>query len=302
MSFRTELNSLASRDFDNTPQPDRAQLGEWMNQSGRFTLDDGDNLVVINPPERRDGGFVRFFKGLFNSAYQAEQRMLDRMEVLGNNATFAQMLRRAYGSFNPDFAWSRAFNASINRIQSSPSIPLTLTTADLRSAATTATQLVSMHSTDLENYEFKIQALTKLSNLTRLPSFEALMNAVGTHALAGRNMENILTEDECTRFNVLISTNNPDMDELQGLWDNASQNVVTALSSFSDEALKQRADKIKVAVHIGRTLIALGRGNQGPGDVIAKDLSDPTKFAQQNPATAPSAADAEGFSGRAQPE
>ena len=95
------ISSLATRNFDNANLIRQEDVGELMNKEGRFTLDDAGKLTVINPPTRRDGKVTRFFKGLFSSSYRAEQRMLDRMEVLERNVSFNAELRKTIGNYRP---------------------------------------------------------------------------------------------------------------------------------------------------------------------------------------------------------
>lgn len=72
-----------------------ASVRDLMNQEGVFSLSSRGDLVVVNPPRRRDNCIYRFFKGLFNSQYKEQQRQLDKLPFLQRNASFNAALRES---------------------------------------------------------------------------------------------------------------------------------------------------------------------------------------------------------------
>lgn len=309
-----EISALATRNFDGANLISPNNVGELMQKEGRFTLDDAGRLTVINPPARRDNGFVRFFKGLFSSSYRAEQRMLDRMEVLGRNASFNAELRAAIGRFRPGgmerldgFAWNRTFNTVLTRIQPSGTEPLSM--GELRQAAAEATHFTeamrapssafsaldgSVAPVLTERGPMSLEEFISANRteVTDLPNFDDVARAVCTNVLQGKDMGSLLLNDDCSRFTALMAKSeltHQEKQEVRGLRSKAEQNVVNAMASFASKALEEGAEPAKLANHLGGALVALGRGNSGAGMILRNQLSDPAGFAAANRAAQPAA-------------
>ena len=299
------ISSLATRNFDNANLIRQEDVGELMNKEGRFTLDDAGKLTVINPPTRRDGKVTRFFKGLFSSSYRAEQRMLDRMEVLERNVSFNAELRKTIGNYRPTnmerldgFSWNRTFNRILTRIQPSGEQPVT--PAQLKQAASEATHFsdaMRAPSTAFSAIDGSVEPVltdhgpmsldefitANRTDTTALPEFQDVARAVGTNILQGRDVFPLLSSDECARFNSLIAKNTltpRESNELQGLRTKAEQNLINAMSSFASKALEHGADPTKLANHLGSVLVFIGRGNSGTGNIISNQFSSPEEFAE----------------------
>ncbi len=68
-----------------------------LNKTGEITIDDEGKFTVINPSQKRDNSFVRFFKGIFSKEYRQQQasidRLLDRLSTLRENAHYNEMIK-----------------------------------------------------------------------------------------------------------------------------------------------------------------------------------------------------------------
>ena len=84
---------LAQYDFGNIRETMNDKIRGLLDQEGAFSLDSRGELIVVNPPKKRDNCIYRFFKGLFNSRYKEEQRQFDKVTALQKNATFNTILR-----------------------------------------------------------------------------------------------------------------------------------------------------------------------------------------------------------------
>lgn len=308
------ISALATKNFDGATLIHPDEMNSLMQKEGRFTLDDAGRLAVINPPSRRDGGFVRFFKGLFSSSYRAEQRMLDRMEVLARNASFNAVLRASIGNFHPagmerveSFTWNRTFNEVLQRIQPSADNPLS--TAQLRQAAATATHLADAMRAPSSAFSARDGSVMPIltehgpksldefisahrTKTTDLPGFADVSRAVCLNVLTGKNMGNLLSQDDCSRFVGLTAQSGlsaEEDEELLGLRRKAEQNVVNALSSFASKALEEGADPATLANHLGDVLTTLGNGSNGADAILRAQLSNPAAFAETHRAERPGA-------------
>lgn len=100
-SMQRQIDDLSSRDLTDA---EYSSLTDVDNKGGKVSLDDDGRIFVIRPEARRHNGFVRFFVGLFKShdakiTYQKEQRALDRLEFLKQNAEFCSVLKTAVAKY-----------------------------------------------------------------------------------------------------------------------------------------------------------------------------------------------------------
>ena len=64
---------LAQYDFGNIRETMNDKIRGLLDQEGAFSLDSRGELIVVNPPKKRDNCIYRFFKGLFNARYKEQQ-------------------------------------------------------------------------------------------------------------------------------------------------------------------------------------------------------------------------------------
>lgn len=128
--------NLATMDFGarTADLGDARNIRGLLNTPGRFTLDDGGRLAVINPPARRAHGFIHCLKWLFSSSYRAGERMLDRMEALGRNISFGIRLRQECGVLDATTRPAGIEPGVMERL-GEPGVDRTPSTEDLRNAA-----------------------------------------------------------------------------------------------------------------------------------------------------------------------
>ena len=84
---------LAQYDFGNIRETMNDKIRGLLDQEGAFSLDSRGELIVVNPPKKRDNCIYRFFKGLFNSRYKEQQQQFDKVTALQKNASFNTILR-----------------------------------------------------------------------------------------------------------------------------------------------------------------------------------------------------------------
>ncbi|WP_406545599.1 hypothetical protein [Succinimonas sp.] len=90
-----KTSDLRQYDFNSVKDTLSDRIKSLMDQEGAFSLDSKGELIVVNPPKKRDNCIYRFFKGLFNSQYKEQQRQFDKVTALQRNASFNEVLKTA---------------------------------------------------------------------------------------------------------------------------------------------------------------------------------------------------------------
>lgn len=88
-----KTSDLEQYDFNSVKGTMDQKIQRLLDQEGAFSLDSRGELIVVNPPKKRDNCIYRFFKGLFNSQYKEQQQQFDKVTALQKNATFNTILR-----------------------------------------------------------------------------------------------------------------------------------------------------------------------------------------------------------------
>lgn len=88
-----KTSALEQYDFSSIRNTMDDKIQGLLDQEGAFSLDSRGELIVVNPPKKRDNCIYRFFKGLFNSQYKEQQQQFDKVTALQKNASFNTILR-----------------------------------------------------------------------------------------------------------------------------------------------------------------------------------------------------------------
>ena len=88
-----KTSDLEQYDFTSVKDTMDQKIRGLLDQEGAFSLDSRGELIVVNPPKKRDNCIYRFFKGLFNSQYKEQQQQFDKVTALQKNASFNTILR-----------------------------------------------------------------------------------------------------------------------------------------------------------------------------------------------------------------
>ncbi|MEE3422465.1 MAG: hypothetical protein VZR11_07185 [Succinimonas sp.] len=88
-----KTSDLEQYDFNSVKGTMDQKIQRLLDQEGAFSLDSRGELIVVNPPKKRDNCIYRFFKGLFNSQYKEQQQQFDKVTALQKNASFNTILR-----------------------------------------------------------------------------------------------------------------------------------------------------------------------------------------------------------------
>ncbi len=251
-----------------------AQAKSLLGQAGRVSLDDAGHLTLVNPNAKPDNGFVRFFKGFFNPAYRAEQRILLRADVLAKNQTFNQSLVKSLILYSDIKANAGTFSQldkiSINHLATSAALRQTSDKLDLAhlktlikgTAANYHTLLSDAVKTGLENNGFKSdvffrgQAVSALDFVTKLvpannniiiPEMKAAvgMAVIKNCAIHPDLMQGVLSKADGERLRDLLTgaklTGYP-KDELNALARKALSGFVDKLNAMTQQALARGCD------------------------------------------------------------
>ena len=69
-----KTSDLEQYDFTSVKDTMDQKIRGLLDQEGAFSLDSRGELIVVNPPKKRDNCIYRFFKGLFNARYKEQQQ------------------------------------------------------------------------------------------------------------------------------------------------------------------------------------------------------------------------------------
>lgn len=306
------LNSLAVQtDFSSISQDDVATLLN-QNRTGSLTLDSQGHLTVITAPPRRDNCVVRFFKGIFNAGYREQQKQLDRLPVLDQNAEFSRQIlnklvniTRAENPVQPEVLTQHLSAALELTGKMQERGPLTLESLHAATQVTAMKSEVSssvqagFHASQgravpilLEGHPMELATFLKThgageSNTTDTLLHNTCQQAI-IQAMKGVSMQTckLLTRAEQNEMVGLLarpvsSLQPADQTRLGVLMTRISTNLATHLSNFANKALQEGAHPTAVANQVKQCMDALA--NSQDVNVALEELN-PKALAQQHPA------------------
>lgn len=283
----------------------QAEANALLGRAGRVSMDDNGRLVLVNPQEKPDNGVVRFFKGLCNPQYRAEQRVLMRADVLAANETFnktltTQLIKHGKPElYGQPIAAKNDFSVkglALLATSGGASAPVNLVDLKqmLSSTANRYTNVIAPAAANCfvdncvrANVSFKGKACTvydfvsKLmppadsSNNGEVPSAETLGAAVVKHcAFHPETMDFLLPKKDGERLGVLLSELNvtgKGKDELGSLSKKAINSFIDKLNTMTQQALDRGCDPQEVSNLMNDALWLTGRRN---ADSLNKSIFD----------------------------
>ncbi len=294
------LRSMSLRDLQNYDfsQVDlinsQAEASALLAQPGRVSLDDQGRLTLVSPDSKPDRGVVRFFKGLFNAQYRAEQRVLDRVSVLAQNKSFNERVttsflqhcdpqtRVANLSRTDKFsvlglatkaATSKGFDNPVNLTELKNLADATATrfasvlddASKLAFTKNFANRDIIFQGKAMSVYDFVSQIAPQDPNERKVPDVRSLGAALVKHcAFNPELMKSVLPQEDSVRLRELLGepkiTQNQQTELMQ-----LSQKAITAmtnkLNTMAQAALARGCDPQQTAHILNDALWTIGRGN-----------------------------------------
>ena len=275
----------------------QAEADALLGRPGRVSMDDNGKLVLVNPQEKPDNGLVRFFKGLRNPQYRAEQRALRRADVLAANESFNKTLTTQlikYGKpelYGQPIAAKNEFSVKgLALLATSGRASAEVNLVDLKqmlsSTANRYTNVIApaAKSCFVDNcvradvsfkgkactvYDFvsKLMPPENSSNNGKVPDAKTLGAAVVKHcAFHPETMDFLLPKKDGERLGVLLSELNvtgKGKDELRSLSKKAINSFIDKLNTMTQQALDRGCDPQQVSNLINDALWLTGRRDAG---------------------------------------
>lgn len=275
----------------------QAEADALLGRPGRVSMDDNGKLVLVNPQEKPDNGLVRFFKGLRNPQYRAEQRALRRADVLAANESFNKTLTTQlikYGKpelYGQPIAAKNEFSVKgLALLATSGRASAEVNLVDLKqmlsSTANRYTNVIApaAKSCFVDNcvradvsfkgkactvYDFvsKLMPPENSSNNGKVPDAKTLGAAVVKHcAFHPETMDFLLPKKDGERLGVLLSELNvtgKGRDELRSLSKKAINSFIDKLNTMTQQALDRGCDPQQVSNLINDALWLTGRRDAG---------------------------------------
>lgn len=289
------LSKLGDFNFNDVDSLTRgSNVNDLLGRPGRVSIDDNGKLVLVNPQDKPDNRVVRFFKGIRNPEYRAEQRTLLRANILAKNESFNSRLTSELIKFSrAEFSAGNAIapndefsvkGLAAKAVAAAPSGELNL--VDLKQLIdSTANRFQSALVPEARNcftdnctrsdvifkgkactvYDFLTKHMPPESNNGRVPRAETLGAAIVKHcAFHPEIMKFILPKEDGARMGVLLSDPNvtgKGKDELRNLASKAMNSLVGKLNALTQQALERGCDPQSVSNLMNDALWQVGRSD-----------------------------------------